>query len=56
MVEAGDFMKNFSVSTYYEQRYQNAIEALRNQARRTRRDDMEAPASKVGENTLGGTP
>jgi hypothetical protein len=56
MVEAGDFMKNFTVSSYYEQRYQNAIEALRNQARRTRRDDMEAPASMVGENTLGGTP
>ena len=55
MVEAGDFMKNFSVSNYYEQRYQNAIELLRNQARRTRRDDMEAPASSFGENTIGGT-
>ena len=48
-------MKNFSVSNYYEQRYQNAIEALRNQARRTRRDDMQAPGSIAGENTLGGT-
>jgi len=55
MVEAGDFMKNYSVSNYYEQRYQNAVEALRNQARRTRRDDMEAPASAFGENTIGGT-
>jgi len=54
MVEAGDFMKNLSVSGYYEQRYQLAVEALRNQARRTRRDDMEAPASMAGENTIGG--
>lgn len=56
MVEAGDFMKNYNVSNVYEQRYQNAIQLLRNQARRTRRDDMEAPASPAGgDNTIGGT-
>lgn len=55
MVEAGDFMKNYNVSNVYEQRYQNAIQLLRNQARRTRRDDMEAPASPAGgDNTIGG--
>ena len=56
MVEAGDFMKNYNVSNVYEQRYQNAIALLRNQARRTRRDDMENPASPAGgDNTIGGT-
>jgi hypothetical protein len=55
MVEAADFMKNYSVSNYYEQRYQNAVELLRNQSRRTRRDDMEAPGYPIGENTIGGT-
>lgn len=54
MVEAGDFMKNYTVSNYYEQRYNNAVELLRNQSRRTRRDDMEAPASMFGENTING--
>lgn len=55
MVEAGDFMKNYSVSTYYEQRYQDAIQTLVNQSRRTRRDDMQGPASALGDNTIGGT-
>ena len=55
MVEAGDFMKNYTVSNYYEQRYNNAVELLRNQSRRTRRDDMEAPASMFGENTINGS-
>ena len=54
MVEAGDFMMNYTVSNYYEQRYNNAVELLRNQSRRTRRDDMEAPASMFGENTING--
>lgn len=54
MVEAGDFMKNYTVSNYYEQRYQNAVELLRNQSRRTRRDDMQAPVYQLGENTING--
>ena len=48
MIEAMDFMKNYTVSNVYEQRYENAVTALRNQSRRTRRDDMEAPASPAG--------
>lgn len=56
MVEASDFMKNYSITQIYEQKYQDAITSLRNQARRTRRDDMEAPASPAGgDNTIGGT-
>lgn len=55
MIEAVNFMKNYSVSQVYEGQYANAIEALRNQARRTRRDDMQAPASPAGgDNTLAG--
>lgn len=54
MVEALNFMKNYSVVQVYEQQYQNAVEGLRNQARRTRRDDMEFPAYPSGENTING--
>ena len=55
MIEATNFMKNYSVVQVYEQQYANAIEALRNQARRTRRDDMQTPASPGGgDNTLTG--
>ena len=55
MVEALNFMKNYSVTQVYEQQYANAVEALRNQARRTRRDDMQSPASPAGgDNTLTG--
>ena len=55
MIEALNFMKNYSVTQVYEQQYANAVEALRNQARRTRRDDMQSPASPAGgDNTLTG--
>ena len=55
MVEALNFMKNYSVTQVYEQQYSNSVEALRNQARRTRRDDMQSPASPAGgDNTLTG--
>lgn len=55
MIEATNFMKNYSVVQVYEQQYANAVEALRNQARRTRRDDMQTPASPGGgDNTLTG--
>ena len=47
MVEALLYMKN------YETRYKEALAALLNQARRTRRDDMQAPASPAGgDNTV----
>jgi len=55
MVEALLFMKNYEVITIYESRYKEEVQALRNQARRTRRDDMEAPASPAGgDNTILG--
>jgi len=53
MVEAMIFTKNFSAVQLFEQRYMQAVETLRNQARRTRRDDMAAPASPAGaDNTV----
>ena len=53
MIEAMVFMKNYSAMPTFEARYKEAVEALRNQARRTRRDDMEAPASPAGaDNTV----
>ena len=55
MIEATNFMKNFSVTPVYEQQYNNAVEGLRNQSRRTRRDDMEMNASPAGgDNTILG--
>ena len=48
MIEAANFMKNYSITQVYEQQYLNSVNQLRNQARRTRRDDMEAPASPAG--------
>jgi hypothetical protein len=53
MIEAMVFMKNYSAIPLFEGRYKEAVETLRNQARRTRRDDMEAPASPAGaDNTV----
>ena len=48
MVEAMVFMKDYQTSQLFEQRYQQAVESLRNQARRTRRDDMETATSPAG--------
>jgi len=48
MVEAMVFMKNFELVALFEQRYMQAVQTLQNQARRTRRDDMETPASPAG--------
>ena len=48
MVESMIFMKNFSLVPNMEQKYQSSINALRNQARRTRRDDMQSPANPLG--------
>lgn len=53
MIEALLFMKNYEAIAVYESRYKEDILALRNQARRTRRDDMESPASPAGgDNTI----
>lgn len=48
MFEANFFMKNWEVSQVWEAQYKNAIDGLRNQARRTRQDDMETPRNPVG--------
>ena len=48
MVESMIFMKNFSLVPNMEQKYQSSINALRNQSRRTRRDDMQSPANPLG--------
>lgn len=48
MVEAMVFQKDFNTMNIFEQRYKQAVDTLRNQARRTRRDDMAMPASPAG--------
>jgi len=48
MIEAMVFMKNFDLVGLFEQRYMQAVSTLQNQARRTRRDDMQSPASPAG--------
>ena len=48
MVEANYFIEDFQVVQSWEAKYKNSIDGLRNQARRTRRDDMETPASPAG--------
>ena len=48
MIEANYFIKDFQVVQSWEAKYKNSIDALRNQARRTRRDDMQTPASPAG--------
>lgn len=53
MVEALLYMKNYEPMSIYETRYKEALAALLNQSRRTRRDDMQAPASPAGgDNTI----
>ena len=48
MFEANFFMKNWDVAQTWEAQYKNSIDGLRNQARRTRQDDMETPRNPVG--------
>tara|TARA_R100000935_G_C2806092_1_gene152740 strand:+ start:469 stop:1134 length:666 start_codon:yes stop_codon:yes gene_type:complete len=48
MFEANFFMKNWEVAQAWEAQYKNAVDGLRNQARRTRQDDMETPRSPSG--------
>jgi len=54
MIEAYMYLKNYSVLEYWNFRYGQAMQALQNEGRRTRRDDEEMPASKAGQNTLTG--
>ena len=48
MIEANVFMKSWNTVSLWENQYKNSIDALRNQARRTRQDDMEIAASPAG--------
>jgi hypothetical protein len=48
MIEANVFMKSWNTVPLWENQYKNSIDALRNQARRTRQDDMEIAASPAG--------
>jgi len=48
MVEATMFMKDWNTLPVWQTQYQTAIGALRNQARRTRQDDMDVAASPAG--------
>jgi len=48
MIEATYFIKDFQTLPTWEGKYKNSIDALRNQARRMRQDDMQTAASPAG--------
>jgi hypothetical protein len=48
MIESYIFMKSWNTVPIWEAQYKNSIDALRNQARRTRQDDMESATSPIG--------
>ena len=48
MVEATMYMKDWQTLPVWQQQYQIAVDQLRNQARRTRQDDMASAASPAG--------
>ena len=48
LIEATMYMKDFQTLPIWQAEYQNSIQTLRNQARRTRQDDMEVAASPAG--------
>ena len=48
MVEASKFTKSWDVVQVWESSYTNSVDALRNQARRMRQDDMENPRNPLG--------
>ena len=53
MLEATMFLKSWNDITLWEAQYKHSIDSLRNQARRSRRDDMEMNASPAGgDNTV----
>jgi hypothetical protein len=53
MIEAMLFMKNYSQVGTYQNVYNQILDLQRNQARRTRRDDMQSPFSPSGgDNTI----
>lgn len=53
MVEAMMFQKDYPTMAIFQNTYTQLLDLQRNQARRTRRDDMQAPANPLGgDNTL----
>lgn len=48
MIEASFYLKSFNTVQLWQAEYKNAIDGLRNQARRTRQDDMAQAASPAG--------
>jgi hypothetical protein len=48
MIESAKFTKSWTIVPAWEGSYNNSIDALRNQARRMRQDDMETPLNPVG--------
>jgi hypothetical protein len=48
MIESYIFMKSWNTVPIWEAQYKNSIDALRNQARRTRQDDMQSANSPTG--------
>ena len=48
MVEASKFTKSWDIVQVWESSYTNSVDALRNQARRMRQDDMENPRNPLG--------
>jgi|TARA_R110002167_G_scaffold212191_1_gene416813 hypothetical protein len=48
-IEALLFQKNYSAVGNYDSKYKESVMALRNQANRTRRDDMQQPVTNVKE-------
>jgi len=51
MLESMLFIKNYTQVATYQNLYSQILDLQRNQARRTRRDDMEAPFSPAGGDT-----
>ena len=48
MIVSSKFTKSWDIVQMWEGSYKNSIDALRNQARRMRQDDMETPRNPVG--------
>ena len=48
MIEASYFIKDLNAVATWETKYKNSVDALRNQARRMRQDDMQIAASPAG--------
>ena len=48
MVEAMYFIKDYQQLPTWEAKYKNSIDALRNQSRRTRQDDMQTASNPSG--------